>query len=146
MARLKGQEIEVRFIADGVMQEAFACPVSFDDNIKTELKEQGYLGEKTNRHDEVYNGTDFNLKMHVQSNKWMAFQKLVTDRAQRITPATVINIIRSDFYSDGSTGTRIYPDVHFGPMPSSGPSRTDYVDVSLTGACDQHIDDVSTIL
>ena len=88
--RLKGQELEIRILVDGVLQDAFTAQVSFDDSIKTELKEQGYLGEKTNRHDEVYNGTDFNLKMHVESNKWMTFQKLITDRAQRITPGTVV--------------------------------------------------------
>lgn len=144
--RIKGQEIEVRYVVDGVVNDSFKAIASFDDSLKFELKEAGYLGETTNRHDEVFNGVSGSTKMHVQNKNWMSFQKMVEDRARRITPATIINIVRTDFYPNGETATRIYPDVHFGEMPSSVPSRQEYVEVSFTFAADEKVDDLGNIL
>lgn len=144
--RLKGQEVEIRYVRDGNIDDAFKAIASFDDALKFDLKVQGYLGETTERHDEVYNGVSGSCKMHVQSKLWMTFQQAIKDRARRVTPGTVINIVRTDFYPNGESATRIYPDVHFGEMPSSVPSRQEYVEVSFTFGCDDNTDDLGNIL
>jgi hypothetical protein len=47
--RLKGQEVEVLLVVDGEIQDTTTDIRSFEVAAKTELKEEGYLGEKTNR-------------------------------------------------------------------------------------------------
>lgn len=142
--RLKGQECEVRIVQDGVLSDAFGAISGFDDTLKFEKKEAGYLGEKTNRHDDIYNGVDFKLEMHLQNKRWMLFQQAVKDRAMRVTPGTVFNVIVTDFYPNGESATRIYSDAKWGPMPKSIPSRGDYVSVSLDGSCDDCVDDTGS--
>ena len=76
------------------------------------------------------------------NKRWMIFQQAVKDRAQRTTPGTVFNIIVTDFYPNGESATRIYPDVKFGAMPRETPARGDYCTVSIDGSCDDVTDDL----
>jgi hypothetical protein len=47
--RLKGQETSVLLVVNGAVQDTITDVRSFEIASKLELKEEGYLGEKTNR-------------------------------------------------------------------------------------------------
>lgn len=144
--RLKGQEVQMQVTAGGQVVDAFTAVASFNDSMKTEKLEEGFLGETTNRHDYIFNGWDGSFEMQVHKNTWANFQAQVQAKARRTQPDLVFNVVRTDFYSDGSTLTRTYLDVAWGPNPTSVASRGDYVKISWDFSADETDDDVSGIL
>jgi hypothetical protein len=84
--------------------------------------------------------------MQVHSSAWMTLQAQVQAKAKRTQPDLVFNVIRTDFYSDGSSATRTYLDVAWGPNPTSVASRGDYVKISWDFSCDETDDNTSGIL
>lgn len=129
--RLRGQEVEVRILRDGVPEATITSIASFEETFKLEKKEDGFLGEVTNRYDHIFNGIDGKLEFQVNSNDWMLFQNAIKLQAQRKQPGTVINMIRTDYYASGQTSIITYGDCKFGPQPTSVAGRGEFVKVSL---------------
>lgn len=143
--RLKGQEVEVRIIVDGVLSDAFTSIGSFNETLKLEKKEEGFLGETTNRYDEIFNGFDGAMEIQVSNQRWMQFQAQIKSRARREQPNLQFNVVVTDFYPNGDTPTRTYVDVFFGPQPRSVASRGDYVKVSLDFSSSDSDDNLDAI-
>jgi hypothetical protein len=134
--RIKGQETTILFVRGGVLEDTITDTSDFEFEPKLELKEQGYLGEKSNRHDEIFNGAKFSGTIHVHTQDWITYQSAIISRAQRVTPDVVFNISTVMEFPNGDTPTILLPDVHFGAQPISVRSRGDYVSVKLEGASD----------
>jgi hypothetical protein len=88
--RLKGQETQIQVLQDGTLVGAINAVMSFNDTCKLEKKEDGFLGETTNRYDEVFNGYDGGAEMQVSEQGWINFQQAVKARAKRETPNMAI--------------------------------------------------------
>lgn len=127
--RLKGQEVEIRVISGSNLVQTISSIGSFNDNTKFELKEDGFLGEVVNRYDEILNGYGGDFEFQVNDANWYLFQQQIADRATRKNPSLVFNIIRTDFFANGSTAVVTYTDVKWGGMPQSIGSRGDFVKV-----------------
>ncbi len=134
--RIKGQEVAVLITRDGELEDTLTDILSFNTEPELEVKSQGYLGEKTNRKDDIYNGCKFDMELHLHKQVWFSFLASIVARAKRETPDLVINITAVMSFPDGSTPTVLLPDVKFGPVPHSISSRGDYVKVKLSGECD----------
>lgn len=145
-ARLKGQEVEIRVIAAGTVVQEIAAISSFNDNVKFELKEDGFLGETTNRYDEVLNGFAGDLEFQVTQATWYEFVERIIARAKRDTPEVVFNMIRTDFFSNGQSAIVSYEDVHWGPLPTSVPSRGDFVKPRLEFGCSTRSVQINALL
>lgn len=135
--RVKGQELSVLVVRAGVLEDTFTAIQSITTENKLEIIEKGYLGEKTNRHDEIYNGAKGSISMHLWSQAWFRFEKAIIDRAKRITPDVQFNIVETLFFPNGETVTKTYADVHFGGIPKNTNARNDYVEVKLDFASDE---------
>lgn len=144
--RLKGQEVQVQVIQGGQLSDAFTAVASFNDNMKMEVLEQGFLGETTNRHDDIFNGFEGTLSMQVSNQRWMTFQASIKARAKREQPDIVFNMVRTDFYPNGDTPSRTYQDVKFGAEPSNIASRGDYVTVDIPFSCDDVDDNLQALI
>jgi len=144
--RLRGQEVEVRIFTDGVLESTITSIASFEETFKLEKKEDGFLGEQTNRYDHIFNGIDGRLEFQVNSADWMLFQNTVKSQAQRKTPATVINLVRTDFYANGQVSIITYANSKFGPMPTSVPARGEFVKVSLDFSCSDRDEQITSVL
>lgn len=129
--RLRGQEVEVRLITNGVPEATITAIGSCEETFKLEKKEEGFLGEVTNRYDHVFNGIDAKCEFQVNSTDWMVFQNAIKAQAQRKQPGTVINIVRTDYYANGQTAVITYGDCKFGPSSTSVAGRGEFVKVSL---------------
>jgi len=145
-ARLKGQEVEVRVTQDGAQSLAFTAVASFSDTTKFEKKEDGFIGETTNRYDDIFNGYDGSLEMQVSNQQWMEFQAAVKLRATREQPNIQFNFVRTDFYANGDTPSRTYMDVKFGGQPTAIASRGDFVKVTIDFSCSDVADDLQGVL
>lgn len=143
--RLKGQEVEVRIFTNGVLESTITAIASFEETFKLEKKEDQFLGEVTNRYDHIFNGIDGRLEFQVNSADWMTFQNAIKAQAQRKQPATVINLLRTDFYASGQVAIVTYADCKFGASPTSVAGRGEFVKVSLDFSCSDRDEQVTSL-
>ena len=134
-ARLKGQEVEIRLTQAGTPLTTVSAIGSFNDSVMLETKQDGFLGELADRFDDFLRGFSFDLEFQLTQAAWVDFQEAIISRAQRKTPDTIFNVIRTDFYSNGDTLIMTYKNVKFGAQPSTIASRGDFVKVKIEGKC-----------
>lgn len=133
--RIKGQDTSVQITVDGSIQTALTAIRSLSIEPQFDLSSEGYLGEGTNRRDEVFNGVSGSLELHLETAEAVRFIRTILDRAQRRTPGTQVNIRTSLRYPNGNRQKVVLTDVYFSNMPLSFGSRTDYVTLSLSFEC-----------
>lgn len=136
MTRIKGQEVVVLIIRGGVLEDTLTNIMSFNVELQSETKTQGFLGEKNNRTDDIFNQVKFDLELQLSSQSWFNFSKAILDRQQRVTPDIQFNITATLEFPNGDTPSIVLNDCKFGSQPLNVPSRGDYVKVKLDGMCD----------
>lgn len=134
--RIRGQEVQVLITRGDSLEDTLTEIQSFNFEPEFEIKSQGYLGEKTNRKDDIYNGCKGDMELHLHSQDWFRFLTAIKDRAQRVTPDLVINVVAVCNFPDGTTPSVLFPDVKFGSTPVSISSRGEYVKVKMSFECD----------
>jgi hypothetical protein len=137
--RVKGQEVSLLFTQDGQLLDTITDIQNFNHDLELELIVKGYLGEKTNRKDEVFNGVKGTFSMHLSRNQWFAIQARIVGRAKRELPDIVFNITQVYAFPDGTTTTVVFPDVKFGPQTTDVASRNEYVSVKAEFGCDDYV-------
>lgn len=136
--RIKGQEVSIIITRDGDLESELTDIENFNGILDLEVKSQGYLSEKTNRKDEVFNGVKFDFEMNAHSADFFDFQAAIIDRAKRNTPDVVFNIAGVFSFPSGEVRKMIYPDCKFGPMPIQVPGRGEYVKMKFEGECEDY--------
>lgn len=131
--RIKGQEVQILIVSAGQLQDTLTDIQNFGLEAELELLSKGYLGEPTERKDEIYKGCKFDFQLHIHAQAWFTFQQQIKDRAMRVTPDVVFNITGVFSFPNGETPTLLIPDVHFGGNPLKIGSRGDYVDLKIEG-------------
>jgi hypothetical protein len=135
--RPRGEEVFVNIVRSGVLENTFTAISSFHGETTLEIIEKGYLGEKSNRHDSIYNGSKGSIEMDLQTQDWYTFLDAVKARAKMETPDIQISISKTILFPNGDTPTITYVDVQFGPIPEDTGARNNYVKVKLDWACDE---------
>lgn len=135
--RLKGQEVSVRVIVAGVVNDTIDSVTTLNETTMLELKEAGYLGELANRFDEVFNGFGGDFEINVTRAAWIRLELAIIDRAQRRTPGVIFNVVVTDFFPNGESLLKVYSDVKWGELPKSTPARGDYVRPKLQFKCSE---------
>lgn len=135
--RIKGQETSIIVTTNGVVEDTLTDIQNFGITIQTELIQQGYLGQTTDQFDEVFKGAKFDMEMHTHSQDYLSFQLAIINRARRVTPDTVFNIVTTLDFPNGDSPTVTLPDVKFGPLPNTVPGRAEYLKVKVEGACSE---------
>jgi hypothetical protein len=135
-ARVKGQEVQILWVAGGNLQDTLTDTKDFEFGPKLEIKEEGFLGETTNRHDEVYNGIKFSGTLQLHTQDWFGMQQTIIQRARRQQPDVVFNVSAVLDFPNGQTPSILISDAHFGPQTQQVRSRGDYVTVKIDGAAD----------
>lgn len=135
--RLKGQEISIRVVQASNLITSIDAISAFNDTIALELKEEGYLGETVNRFDEILNGFGGDMEFHVTRADWNELTQAIIDRATRLTPDLIFNVIRTDFFPNSDSAIYTYRDAKWGPIPTSVASRGDYVRPRMEFRCSE---------
>ena len=136
--RIKGQEVEVLIVADGAVQDTITDVRSLEITLKTEIKEEGYLGETTQRFDEIFNGVGGRIELHIENSGIFSLFSLVIERARRREPGAKINIKTTLNFPNGEKPKVQLSDCFFGPFPFGFGSRGDYGTVTLEFACSDY--------
>jgi hypothetical protein len=131
-ARIKGQEVEVRIVRGGEELTTITDVRSFEMAAQLELLSEGYLGETTDRKDEIYRGYRGSMELHFENADILTLMRSVIDRARRKEPGLQINIRATLNFPGGGTSAILLRDCFFGEIPISFGSRGDYGSVSLS--------------
>lgn len=135
--RIKGQEVSLTIVADGNLQTELTDIRSFDAEVMIENKEEGYLGEKSDRFDEIYKGAKGSFEIHMHSGDYFDYMRSIIDRAQRNTPDVTFSVAGTMFFPSGETRTMAFNDITFGGQPINVPARADYVSVKIEFYCSE---------
>jgi hypothetical protein len=133
--RIKGQESEISMIVDGVVMSATTTIRSLEIAAKTEIKEEGYLGETTNRYDEIFNGVRGNIEGHMETQQVFDIMMSIIDRARRRTPGVKINIKTTLNFPNGDRPRVLLQDCFFGEQPLGFGGRSEYLTFRFEFAC-----------
>lgn len=133
--RIKGQETQVVIVVDGVPQTSLSFVRSLTITPRFDKLEEGYLGEFSQKFDEIFQGVDFSMELNFNDPGVIDFMLKVKDRAQRRTPGTVINMNTTLSFPNGTRTTVTLSDCFFANMPIGFGSRSDYGTFSIDGSC-----------
>lgn len=99
-----------------------------------DLKDEGYIGEKTQRYDSVFMGISIEVVGHLTSQEILLLTEAVVARAQRREgAATRVDIAGTFLFENGDTPSLVIPDVFFEGIPLSVGARDEYVEYTLSG-------------
>lgn len=133
--RTLGQNVSVIILQDSNILDEISCIRSFGFTFELELKDEGYIGETTNRKDSVFKGVKLDMELHTNNTKVFSLIQSAIDKARRRTPGIRINIKATVSYPNGQQARVTFRDVEFGAFPINAGSRSDYVTIKLEGAC-----------
>lgn len=134
--RIKGQETVVGIVLNSKLQKSITAVKDLEVTAKLEKKEEGYLGETTNRYDEIFNGVDGKMVIHIESKTIFDLMQSVIDRAKRRAPGNTINIQTTLNFPNGEKKRVFLQNVFFGNMPLGFGARDQYVPLSLDFSCE----------
>lgn len=134
--RIKGQEVTLLVVRDNVLEDTLTDFQDAEVTVDSEIIEKGYLGEKTNRHDDIFNGVKGKLTLHLHDQAYLNYVLGVMARQKRDTPDTIINVSMTLAFPNGQTPTLVVPDAKFGNIPITAGNRNDYVATVLEFAAD----------
>jgi hypothetical protein len=134
--RIKGSEVNVIMTSPQGREESIDAVGSIDFTIQLELLNEGYLGESSNRYDDIFNGIEGTLELHLERGAFFALIERIKQRAQRRTPSSD----RFDFmfvfnFPNGDRVRTLFSDVFFGAIPVNSNARGEYVSASIPFGC-----------
>lgn len=130
-SRVRGQETQVLIVRDGQLEDTLTNVRNFNFEYQLEIQSMGYLGEKSERKDEILKGVKGDMELHLHSQQWFAFVNAILARASRETPDVVFNITSVLSFPNGETPSITLADVKFGAIPHNTPERAEYLTVKL---------------
>ena len=133
--RIKGQECELMLVVDGVQQDALTDIRNFEVVPLLEIKREGYIGETTERRDEIFNGVRGSFEIHFETAAALDIVFSVINRATRRSPGTTINSKTTLNFPSGEKVRVLLSNMFFGDMPISAPSRSDYLTMKFDFEC-----------
>jgi hypothetical protein len=138
--RIKGQEVRVTVTGPAGNEESIGSGgiASFEIEFKTEILSEGYLGETTERKDDIFKGVGGRMTLHLDRQSYFSFVQRVTDRSQRRTASSArFNVLASLQFPNGQRPRVLLEDVFFGPLPVNVGGRDEYVEASIEFECAQ---------
>jgi hypothetical protein len=129
--RAKGQEVEVLIVVNGQVKDTITDVRSFEMEAQLEVLKEGYLGETTDRRDDIYRGVKGKISLHFENSDVLSLMRDLIDRARRRTPGVAVNIKASINFPGGQRTRVMLPNVFFGPIPMNFGGRADYGTIDL---------------
>ena len=110
---------------------------SFEVQFEIDIMTEGYVGEFTDRRDDMFKGISGNIEVHSENGAPFDLIQAIVDRAQRRPGANVqFNAQAVLRYPTGLRKKILLNDIYFSSIPLTIGSRSDYITykVSFEGA------------
>jgi len=134
--RVRGQEVSVLVTRAGNLETQLTDISNFNLELEFSIKSQGYLGQKTDKKDYIFNGVKFDFEINTHDQSWIPFVIAVADKAKRNNTTVIFTITAVLQYPNGETPDAILTDVSFGALPINVTARGDYVKHKIQGECE----------
>lgn len=129
--RLKGQETQVLLVQNGKVLDTITDVKDLEIQLLLELLQEGYLGETTDRFDEIFKGAKARMTIHYETPDVFDLIALIIDRARRRQSGIKVNVKTTLNFPNGKRRRVVIPDVSFGNIPAGWGSRDAYADVKF---------------
>jgi hypothetical protein len=133
--RVKGQEVEVLLVVDGVPKTTITAVRSFTGTAMLELLEEGYLGETSDRFDELFKGAEGKIELHMDSPDALDLLVQIINRAKRRTPGTQVNVKATLNFPSGLRRRVLMQDAFFSNAPLAFGGRQQYGELTFDWKC-----------
>jgi hypothetical protein len=134
--RVKGQEVSILFTGpEGEIE--LAARQSFEATVLLDTLSEGYLGETTERKDDVYRGIEGRLSIHLETDAYLTLIQTAKERSQR-QRAGVFNLSAVMSFPNGDIRRVFIEDVKFGNFPLNVGGRDEYVTGEINFAADDY--------
>jgi hypothetical protein len=130
--RLRGQEVSVQVVQNGALLADISDVKSFEVEFQLDVMAEGYLGEFTDRRDDMFKGITGKIEFHIENGAPFDLVNAIVQRAQRRVPGTQFNVQSTVRLANGQRKRIVINDLYFGSVPFNVASRTDYVTYSLS--------------
>ena len=130
--RLRGQEVSVQVVQNGALLADISDVKSFEVEFQLDVMSEGYLGEFTDRRDDMFKGVTGKIEFHIENGAPFDLVNAIVQRAQRRVPGTQFNVQSTVRLANGQRKRIVINDLYFGSVPFNVASRTDYVTYSLS--------------
>lgn len=134
--RIRGQETSLLIVRDGALERSLTNVRNFSFAHMLEIQSQGYLGEKSERKDEIYKGVKGSFELHLHNQEFIPFEQAILDRAARNTPDVIFNVTSVLSFPNGQTPTYVFADIKFGEIPHDFPDRAEYMSMKIDFECE----------
>ncbi len=136
--RIKGQEVRVIMVSPAGLETSLSDVQSFEVEPMMEVLSEGYLGETTERKDDIFKGCRGTMEINLEQTAYFEFIDGVVLRSQRRTPASArYNVMATMDFPNGTSVRVLMENIFFGAPPVTIGSREDYVTVSLEFECSE---------
>ena len=80
--RVRGQEVSVQVVQNGKIVAELTDVKSFDVEFQMDVMKEGYLGEFTDRRDDMFKGISGKIEFHIENNAPFDFINAIVQRSQ----------------------------------------------------------------
>jgi len=129
--RVRGQEVSVQVVQDGKIVAELNDVKSFDVEFQLDVMTEGYLGEFTDRRDDMFKGISGKIEFHIENNAPFDFINAVVQRSQSRVKGTQFNVQSTVNLPNGQVKRLLVNDIFFSSIPVNVSGRSDYVTYSL---------------
>lgn len=136
-ARIRGEDVEVLMLVGGVPKTQVTTIRSFEVTAMISNTQEGYLGEVSDRFDDIYTGMSGSIEFHYDNANVFDVIQQIIDRARRRSPGVTFTVKAALKFPNGQRKRVILQDVFFEDIPLSFGSRSDYGSVKLSFKCSE---------
>jgi hypothetical protein len=129
--RVRGQEVSVQVVQNGKIVAELTDVKSFAVEFQLDVMTEGYLGEFTDRRDDMFKGVSGKIEFHVENNAPFDFINAIVQRSQSRVKGTQFNVQSTINLPNGQVKRLLVNDIFFSSIPVNVGSRSDYVTYSL---------------
>lgn len=131
LQRIKGQEVSFSIVRDG-NPTPIGVVQSNTITVDLERLEEEYIGETSMRYDSIYNGTQIEADMHIETPDFLAFIEAVKRRAERRAGGSIrIDAAVTYVFPSGQVRSFVLIDLESAELPIETGGRKDYVSLKL---------------
>ena len=129
--RVRGQEVSVQVVQNGKIVAELTDVKSFDVEFQMDVMKEGYLGEFTDRRDDMFKGISGKIEFHIENNAPFDFINAIVQRSQSRVKGTQFNVQSTINLPNGQVKRLLVYDIFFSSIPVNVSGRSDYVTYSL---------------
>lgn len=137
--RIKGQEVVARITRGASVLQTFTAFRSIDVRYQLQVISAGYLGETTERKDDVFKGVSGTLELDMADQEALVFADFLVRRAQRKIEAASsrVNVTATFNFPHGQSPRLLLRNLAFGEIGFGVGGRDAYVTNSFPFEAEQ---------